>query len=421
MQDIVIEADNLGKTYQLGRKQARYQTLRESITDFSLAPLRRLKSMLHGNSAAEFGETIWALKNVSFEIKKGEIVGVIGRNGAGKSTLLKILTSITEPTEGRAKITGRVGSLLEVGTGFHPELTGRENIYLNGAILGMKRSEINNKFDEIVAFAELDKFIDTAVKHYSSGMYMRLAFAVAAHLETDILLVDEVLAVGDINFQHKCIKRMNDISVADKTIILVSHNTRVVESLAGRCIYLKNGIIDNIGRTADVIEQYQKDALSNIKTSELPVEFDKKIVNPPINFLDFTLLDGGTSKQTEYITPETPVIFSCVLASNKSVGNLVICLRIYRDKQVIAGNNSYNTYGILSVDAFEKYKLTITIDEMRLIPGKYTAVIFALPDYYSGIQSVISNFNEMDFLITGSKNYGGGYVYLNQNWNIKAL
>src|SRR5450759_4722398 len=195
MSDIAIRVENLGKSYRLGKRE-RYRTLRDTLADVVTAPFRRLRS---GASLDAPAETIWALKDVSFNVKQGEVIGIIGRNGAGKSTLLKILSRITEPTEGHATIHGRVGSLLEVGTGFHSELSGRENIFLNGAILGMRRTEILRQFDEIVAFAEVDKFIDTPVKHYSSGMYMRLAFAVAAHLEPEILLVDEVLAVGDIN------------------------------------------------------------------------------------------------------------------------------------------------------------------------------------------------------------------------------
>ena len=201
MNDIAIKVENLSKMYQIGEKQERYYTFRDTLTNIALAPFRRLRRI--GKQPKE-DETIWALKDVSFEVKHGEVVGIIGRNGAGKTTLLKILSRITEPTGGQAEIYGRVGSLLEVGTGFHPELTGRENIFLNGAILGMRKTEINRKFDEIVAFAEIEKFMDTPVKRYSSGMYVRLAFAVTDHLEPEILLMDEVLSVGDAGFQKKC-------------------------------------------------------------------------------------------------------------------------------------------------------------------------------------------------------------------------
>ena len=212
MSNLAIRCEGLSKQYRIGSSQQLYKTLRDAITDAAVAPLRRIRSAArNGNSQTPVKNGyIWALQDVSFEITPGEVVGIIGRNGAGKSTILKILSRITKPTSGHAEVNGRVGSLLEVGTGFHPELTGRENIFLNGAILGMRKSEIDRKFDEIVAFAEVEKFIDTPVKRYSSGMYMRLAFAVAAHLETEILLVDEVLAVGDAQFQRKCFERMRE-------------------------------------------------------------------------------------------------------------------------------------------------------------------------------------------------------------------
>jgi len=247
MSEAVICAQGLSKRYRIGNRQ-RATTLREGIIELARAPLR-----LGRRSAPE---TIWALRDVSFEIAPGEVVGVIGRNGAGKSTLLKILARITEPTEGRAEVRGRVGSLLEVGTGFHSELTGRENIFLNGAILGMKRAEILAKFDEIVAFAEVEKFIDTPVKHYSSGMYLRLAFAVAAYLEPDILLVDEVLAVGDASFQKKCLGKMGEVSKSGRTVLFVSHNMPAVRNLCPRAILLCQGLVHSLGPTDEVLRQY---------------------------------------------------------------------------------------------------------------------------------------------------------------------
>src|SRR2546428_1421988 len=221
--DVAIRCQGLGKQYRLGPRQ-RYRALRDTLPALALAPFRGLRSAIGFGRPTAQGATLWALRDVSFEVSAGEIVGIIGRNGAGKSTLLKILSRITKPTKGQAEIHGRVGSLLEVGTGFHPELTGRENIYLNGAILGMHRAEIERKFDEIVAFAEVAKFIDTPVKYYSSGMYVRLAFAVAAHLEPDILVIDEVLAVGDAAFQKKCLGRMKGMSTEGRTVLFVSHN-----------------------------------------------------------------------------------------------------------------------------------------------------------------------------------------------------
>lgn len=265
MSDVVVRAEDLSKLYQIGVAQ-RHDTLRDTLVESFARPFRKFSALftrngfhrpiLDGHSASRDASTIWALKEVSFEVRCGEVIGLIGWNGAGKSTLLKILSRITTPTTGFAEIRGRVGSLLEVGTGFHPELSGRENIYLNGAILGMKRVEIARKFDEIVAFAEVEKFIDTPVKHYSSGMYLRLAFAVAAHLEPEILLVDEVLAVGDASFQKKCLGKMEDVSKEGRTVLFVSHNMAAVRNLCSRTLLLKEGRIQSSGITEDVIQAY---------------------------------------------------------------------------------------------------------------------------------------------------------------------
>jgi len=236
MSGIAIRVENLGKQYKIGAQIDRYRTLRDTLVDAVKRPVR----MLRGGGGAS-NETIWALSGVSFDVLKGEVLGVIGRNGAGKSTLLKILSRVTEPTEGYAEIHGRVGSLLEVGTGFHPELTGRENIALNGAILGMKRVEIERKFDEIVEFSGIEKFIDTPVKRYSSGMYLRLAFAVAAHMEPEILVVDEVLAVGDAEFQRKCLGKMSDVASQGRTVLFVSHNMSAILRLTKETILLEKG------------------------------------------------------------------------------------------------------------------------------------------------------------------------------------
>jgi lipopolysaccharide transport system ATP-binding protein len=253
MSDIAIRVENLSKQYRIGGPQARYKTLRDTVMDVAAAPIRRLRRL---GQPTPPEETIWALKDVSFEVKHGEVLGIIGRNGAGKTTLLKVLCRITEPTEGYAEIHGRVGSLLEVGTGFHPELTGRENIYLNGAILGMKRTEIDSRFDEIVGFAEIEKFLDTPVKRYSSGMYVRLAFAVAAHMEPEILLVDEVLAVGDAAFQKKCLGKMGDVAKEGRTVLFVSHNMGAINRLCSSATWLDGGYIQMLGAAEDVVGAY---------------------------------------------------------------------------------------------------------------------------------------------------------------------
>lgn len=251
MDDIAIKVEGLGKQFRIGGRQESYKTLQDTIAEFLYSPLRHIRKLYKRDN-----NTIWALKDVSFEIRRGEVVGIIGRNGAGKSTLLKILSRITEPTSGYADIYGRVGSLLEVGTGFNLELTGRDNVYLSGAILGMKKSEIGRKFDEIVAFAEVEKFIDTPVKHYSSGMYLRLAFAVAAHLEPDILLIDEVLAVGDARFQKKCLGKMEDVSKKGRTVLFISHNMAAVQNLCMRAIVLQEGRKTFESGASEAIEYY---------------------------------------------------------------------------------------------------------------------------------------------------------------------
>lgn len=257
MTDIAIRVEKLSKQFRIGAAQNN-KNLREALKDSLKVPFRRAGQLLHLKAAAEaeLDETIWALKDVSFEVKHGDIIGIIGKNGSGKSTLLKVLSRITEPTTGYADIYGRVGSLLEVGTGFHPELTGRENIFLNGAILGMKRTDIRKKFDEIVAFAEVDKFIDTPVKHYSSGMYLRLAFAVAAHLEPEILIVDEVLAVGDAKFQKKCMDKMDDVGHEGRTVLFVSHNMYAISMLCKRAVLLDQGRVLKDGPSQDVVNMY---------------------------------------------------------------------------------------------------------------------------------------------------------------------
>jgi lipopolysaccharide transport system ATP-binding protein len=248
----IVRVEGLSKQYHLGVRQTAYSTLRESVVEAVRAPFKRLRGL---NSTAN-SETIWALQDLNFEVAPGEVLGIIGRNGAGKSTLLKVLSRITEPTTGRVELFGRVASLLEVGTGFHPELTGRENIYLNGAVLGMRRAEIDLKFDRIVEFSELEKFLDTPVKRYSSGMYMRLAFAVASHLEPEILVVDEVLAVGDTQFQKKCLGKMSNVATQGRTVLFVSHNMVAVQSLCQRVLWLDQGEVVKQGTASSVVSDY---------------------------------------------------------------------------------------------------------------------------------------------------------------------
>ncbi|MCU0521888.1 MAG: ABC transporter ATP-binding protein [Anaerolineae bacterium] len=295
MPDIVIKAENLGKKYTIGHQAAdgRYLALRDVVMQNARSLWRVTKDLVRGKPIilGDNLEEVWALKDVSFEIRRGEAVGIIGRNGAGKSTLLKVLSRITEPSVGRVTIKGRVASLLEVGTGFHPELTGRENIYLNGAILGMTRAEIKRKFDEIVAFAEIEKFLDTPVKRFSSGMYVRLAFAVAAHLEPEILLVDEVLAVGDGAFQKKCLGKMGDVAQEGRTVLFVSHNMAAIEYLCARTVLLNTGSIVSDSPTKDSIARYM--ATSFDRGKQDLSDYSARQGSGEIRITSFALRDGN--------------------------------------------------------------------------------------------------------------------------------
>ena len=285
---IAIRVEGLGKRYRIGGPRTSGRTFREMLTDAAVAPVKRARAVLAGTPPSTDAETeLWALRDLSFELERGEVLGVIGRNGAGKSTLLKLLSRITDPTEGYAEIHGRLGSLLEVGTGFHPELSGRENIYLNGAILGMGRREITRKLDEIVAFAEVERFLETPVKHYSSGMYLRLAFAVAAHLETEVLLVDEVLAVGDAQFQRRCLGKMEDLSRHGRTVLFVSHNLGAVQRLCNSVLVLGQGRLLAREDPASAVARYL--GIGDGETSELTDVVD----DPQVSVQRVALLADG--------------------------------------------------------------------------------------------------------------------------------
>jgi lipopolysaccharide transport system ATP-binding protein len=322
MSDTVIRVENLGKKYIIGHQANGHRTLRDVLADaISFRSFRNQKSEIRNLKSEPF----WALKDVSFEVKQGEVVGIIGRNGAGKSTLLKILSRITEPTEGRVRIRGRVASLLEVGTGFHPELTGRENVFLNGAILGMSRAEIKRKFDEIVAFAEVEKFLDTPVKRYSSGMYVRLAFAVAAHLEPEILIIDEVLAVGDAQFQKKCLGKMEQVGREGRTVLFVSHNMAAIETLCTSVIQLKAGEVVTQGDVRGQVEDY----LSSIQqVSE--VTFGKSVaIGPNLTLRRFEFLPNPIASgdnldfKIEIVAKQADRIDSLVVLLHSPLGQRV--------------------------------------------------------------------------------------------------
>jgi lipopolysaccharide transport system ATP-binding protein len=378
MNNTVIQVDRLSKLYHIGHsgKIVKYKTLRETITGAFSAPLRCLRK----NSKDQNIEIIWALKDVSFEIQDGEVVGIIGHNGAGKSTLLKILSRITEPSEGTVDIYGRVGSLLEVGSGFHNELTGRENIFLNGAILGMKKAEIEKKFDEIVDFSGVEKFIDTPVKHYSNGMYLRLAFSVAAHLEPDILLVDEVLAVGDAEFQKRCLGKMSDVANAGRTVLFVSHQMAAIQNLCKRTILLDNGKILMDGDTESVIKEYMN---SSIKRSQISLsERPDRTGSGEIRFSKVTL-KNREKEPIDFFRSGDYAVLAVEFEHDKirELHNLNIALGIDdsfgQRITVLSTEVTHETFQIVSPDS---NCVEIHIERLPLAPGRYGFTLFATVD-----------------------------------------
>jgi lipopolysaccharide transport system ATP-binding protein len=390
MSDIAIRVEGLGKCYRLGAVREnggrhRYKSLRDSLANAASAPFRALRlstttSRTHRRGA---DDTFWALQDISFEIKRGEVVGIIGRNGAGKSTLLKILSQITEPTTGRAQIRGRVACLLEVGTGFHPELTGRENIYLNGAILGMKRAEIRRKFDEIVAFAEVERFLDTPVKHYSSGMHVRLAFAVAAHLEQEILIVDEVLAVGDAQFQKKCLNKMHDVSRGGRTVLFVSHNIGAVQSLCGLGLVLDRGRMREIVPVQVAVSEYSASLRQarSVNDDALPalgpaLHLDQLECGP-----DSIISGGPMSLKVKLVSETATVIKEIAALIYSDYGVRVAVLDLRRD-------GLHNVALTRNCLEFE-----VNIEKLPLVEGDYRVGLYLVTRDYSGDYLDLASFS----------------------------
>lgn len=408
MSEIAICVRDLGKQYHIGALQQgeRYKSLRESLTRAAYAPFRMLRSLAQRDREQNDAHQarIWALKEVSFDIHRGDIVGVIGRNGAGKSTLLKILARITEPTTGRAEIHGRSGSLLEVGTGFHPELTGRENIFLNGSILGMRRAQISQRFDEIVAFAEIEQFIDTPVKHYSSGMYLRLAFAVAAHLETEILLVDEVLAVGDYRFQEKCLGKMRDVATSGRTILYVSHSMSSIQTLCKRVMAFSDGRLMADSSPQEVIAEYIGGNLGRIHTEPA----DPK--RPTITRAEVLLKEQKLLVSIEFESPFplTPPVFGFVM--HNSLGT-----------PVFGTNNNADPIDPPPGSARAgRFEVAIPADNFR--PDRY------LFSFWLGDPFTDYDVREMFLQINLNSPVGGGLptdcngnIYLPTDWRFEAL
>jgi lipopolysaccharide transport system ATP-binding protein len=362
MSQWIIKVENLGKRYCIRHQQERqrYVTLRDVIAD-------RCKRLLCSPGAARPAtEDFWALKDVSFEIKKGEVVGIIGRNGSGKSTLLKLLSRITDPSKGRVRLRGRVASLLEVGTGFHPELTGRENVFLNGAILGMSKAEIKRKFDEIVAFSEVEKFLDTPVKRYSSGMYVRLAFAVAAQLEPEILIVDEVLAVGDVEFQKKCLGKMHDVALGGRTVLFVSHNMQAISVLCSRALFLHGGSIAYAGDVKETIDLYLSTFANASRCDELPDrrpgsgEYRYTLAKPDREYF------GGAEEKTIHFEIER---------RGKLVGSMYLSAYIVNSSGVMVAQCDSRLVGA-RFDDFERLVGKFQLSSPWLKPGSYRLDLF---------------------------------------------
>lgn len=359
MQKPIIEVKNIGKSYKLRHEKGRYIALRDVIAHFFKNPF----SIFSKKTKEEF----WALRDVSFDVHRGEVIGIIGHNGAGKSTLLKILSQITPPTTGEIKIHGKVGSLLEVGTGFHPELTGRENIFLNGAILGMQQKDIIKNFDAIVEFAGIEKFLDTPVKYYSSGMYVRLAFSVAAHMEPDILLVDEVLAVGDVEFQKKCLGKMEEVTKKDgRTILFVSHNMAAIQNLCERSILLEGGQVAAIGNTHDIIEKY----LSYHTKSEATLTYEKEPGD--VNIREINILNEDKQPRTELLISTknyVEVEFECAT----DIHNATLSVLFYSsDRDLVLYSSEADSTGSLFTYAKGTHKKTIEIPAFLFSPGLHS-------------------------------------------------
>ena len=378
MSAIVVE--NLGKRYVIGH-QVRHDTLRDSLAHGARNLLHSLR-----RSARTTQEEFWALRDVSFTVEPGEVVGIVGRNGAGKSTLLKILSRITEPTQGRITLKGRVASLLEVGTGFHPELTGRENIYLNGAILGMSRAEIRAKFDEIVAFSEVERFLDTPVKRYSSGMYVRLAFAVAAHLEPEILIVDEVLAVGDVQFQKKCIGKMQDVATCEgRTVLFVSHNLAAVGALCSRSICLQSGRIISDGKTPEVLNRFLQEDSPVLAELATPFPSFARPGYGVARFDHVRIADTTGFSRNSFEIGETFHIEMTVLL-HQPLPDLVVGWHIANvDHQVIVCSNHHDSPHLTPLSS-GRHQLRCIFSGLGLAPGSYRLTFAATSQSQHGVQ-----------------------------------
>lgn len=427
MNDVVIRVENLGKRYRVGQLEP-YKTMRDALVNTVTAPVRAVTSAFQRRGPegerAQSENIIWALRNISFEVRQGEVVGIIGRNGAGKTTLLKLLTRITTPTEGYAEIRGRVGALLELSSGFgHHEFTGRENIYLMGAVLGMKRAEIDRKFAEIVEFADVEKFLDTPMKRYSAGMRMRLVFSVAAHLEPDILLVDEVLAVGDVAFQQKCLGKMGDVAQGGRTVLFVSHDMAAIQNLCERCILLEGGRIRNIGRTGDIVNEYLTTGLdvSNIPLAERRNEQrrDARLIYTGIGFRNskgqrLTNLTSGE---------DTSIALDYECKDNQELKDLRIIYTIKRmgEPFVALDTGYFQNFEVVP----PKGRIICKIPRLPLMPGYYSIFIRSYSKFIiaNELQDAVTFYvKEGPFYSSGvMPKDGGARILVDHSWELEEV
>jgi lipopolysaccharide transport system ATP-binding protein len=407
MSDSIIQVNQLSKKFRIGASQAGYKTFREALIDSAAYPFRKAKGLFKPSVAKnKEDDLIWALRNVSFDIQPGEVVGLIGRNGAGKSTMLKILSRITEPTEGTMDLYGRVGSLLEVGTGFHPELTGRENLYLSGAILGMKRREIDCKLEEIVEFAEIGRFLDTAVKHYSSGMYLRLAFSVAAHLDPDILLVDEVLAVGDLAFQQKCLSHMRSLTQTGMTIILVSHNMAAIQSSCQRVLLLENGQVVADNEPIAVIEQYRNMLETSGSTGDDRLNLAGISSDEYVSIQRFRMFGADGQPRRDFLFGEQ-ISIQIDLDAKQRIEHPMINFGLRRGDGTVVCNYN-NWYDNFNIDYIEgQCSLTGWLPPLRLVPDFYEIHVLIWPWGGGHLQGDLSRLNPYAWSTFGTFHVGG--------------
>ena len=423
----IIRVQGLGKLYQIGESEP-YGLLSDRIGQIVRNPLRRLLGRDGGNEPGHADSTkglqsFWALKDVSFDVFPGEILGVVGLNGSGKSTLLKILSRITSPSAGQVEITGRVASLLEVGTGFHPELTGRENVFLNGAILGMSRRQMEELFDKIVDYAEVGQFIDTPVKHYSSGMKIRLGFSVAVHLDSEILIVDEVLSVGDLAFQRKSMATIKEMHQKGRTILFVTHNTELLSQIASRCVYIEKGQVKGLGPTQDVLKLYQRNVVTKTDSSShlvagLPTDFRRQISNPAVAIENLSISATGPAVNGSAV-PVTgqPARLTFEIVALKDVEQVDPRILYLRDGFWIRWDHGYPNIAPVTLKAGERQKVEISYPSFTLSNGSFVLVAFVAPSVDAQSPETISQFAISRMKIEHGSQKDGGNIYLEQTWH----